>query len=39
MERGEHTILGLSTGKAVILAAVLCGLALTLAVPTRTYFS
>lgn len=39
LERGEHTILGLSTGKAVILAAVLCGLALTLAVPTRTYFS
>ncbi|MFF0545429.1 FtsB family cell division protein [Nocardia thailandica] len=37
--RAEHTILGLSTGKAVILAAVLCGLALTLAVPTRTYFS
>ncbi|WP_181696658.1 septum formation initiator family protein [Nocardia sp. GTS18] len=39
LERTEHTILGLSTGKAVILAAVLCGLALTLAVPTRTYFS
>ncbi|GGK48734.1 hypothetical protein GCM10011591_20150 [Nocardia camponoti] len=39
MARNEHTILGLSTGKAVILAAVLCGLALTLAVPTRTYFS
>ncbi|MFE9788936.1 septum formation initiator family protein [Nocardia sp. XZ_19_231] len=39
LERSEHTILGLSTGKAVILAAVLCGLALTLAVPTRTYFS
>ncbi|MFD3506034.1 septum formation initiator family protein [Nocardia sp. NPDC058666] len=39
LDRGEHTILGLSTGKAVILAAVLCGLALTLAVPTRTYFS
>ncbi|MGS2806491.1 FtsB family cell division protein [Nocardia sp. MW-W600-9] len=39
LDRSEHTILGLSTGKAVILAAVLCGLALTLAVPTRTYFS
>ncbi|MEV0076212.1 septum formation initiator family protein [Nocardia neocaledoniensis] len=39
LTRSEHTILGLSTGKAVILAAVLCGLALTLAVPTRTYFS
>ncbi|MFC4375564.1 septum formation initiator family protein [Nocardia halotolerans] len=39
LARSEHTILGLSTGKAVILAAVLCGLALTLAVPTRTYFS
>ncbi|APE36963.1 hypothetical protein BOX37_26905 [Nocardia mangyaensis] len=39
LDRNEHTILGLSTGKAVVLAAVLCGLALTLAVPTRTYFS
>lgn len=39
LDRAEHTILGLSTGKAVVLAAVLCGLALTLAVPTRTYFS
>ncbi|MEU6564613.1 FtsB family cell division protein [Nocardia nova] len=35
----EHRILGLSTGRAVILAAVLCALALTLAVPMRTYFS
>lgn len=33
----EGTIFGLSTGRAVILAAVLCALALTLAVPTRTY--
>ncbi|MDN2497943.1 septum formation initiator family protein [Nocardia nova] len=32
-------MLGLSTGRAVILAAVLCALALTLAVPMRTYFS
>ncbi|MFI5782777.1 septum formation initiator family protein [Nocardia sp. NPDC051570] len=38
---GKHDrrILGLSTGRAVILAAVLCALALTLAVPMRTYFS
>jgi|GEM_PF-237645 len=35
----EHKILGLSTGRAVVLAAVLCALALTLAVPTRTYLS
>ncbi|NKY48853.1 FtsB family cell division protein [Nocardia vermiculata] len=35
----DRRILGLSTGRAVILAAVLCGLALTLAVPMRTYFS
>ncbi|MBU3067499.1 septum formation initiator family protein [Nocardia sp. NEAU-G5] len=35
----EHRILGLSTGRAVVLAAVLCALALTLAVPTRTYLS
>ncbi|MEC3916919.1 FtsB family cell division protein [Nocardia sp. CDC160] len=38
-ERHERTILGLSTGRAVLLAAVLCGLALTLAVPLRTYFT
>ncbi|WP_067697843.1 FtsB family cell division protein [Nocardia jejuensis] len=38
-ERHEHKILGLSTGRAVLLAAVLCGLALTLAVPLRTYFT
>ncbi|WP_227979890.1 FtsB family cell division protein [Nocardia spumae] len=38
-DRHEHRILGLSTGRAVILAAVLCALALTLAVPMRTYFS
>ncbi|WP_067816752.1 FtsB family cell division protein [Nocardia inohanensis] len=37
--RTEHKILGLSTGRAVLLAAVLCGLALTLAVPLRTYFT
>lgn len=36
---GDRTILGLSTGRAVILAAVFCALALTLAVPMRTYFS
>ncbi|GAB0104768.1 hypothetical protein JMUB6875_37430 [Nocardia sp. JMUB6875] len=39
VERHEHKILGLSTGRAVLLAAVLCGLALTLAVPLRTYFT
>ncbi|MEU7631405.1 septum formation initiator family protein [Nocardia sp. NPDC049220] len=38
-DKHDHTILGLSTGKAVILAVVLCGLALTLAMPTRTYFT
>ncbi|MEV6070175.1 septum formation initiator family protein [Nocardia sp. NPDC052001] len=38
-ERHEHKILGLSTGRAILLAAVLCGLALTLAVPLRTYFT
>ncbi|MCM6777157.1 septum formation initiator family protein [Nocardia sp. CDC159] len=38
-DRHERKILGLSTGRAVILAAVLCALALTLAVPMRTYFS
>ena len=36
-DKPERTILGLSTGRAVILAAVLCALALTLAVPMRTY--
>jgi cell division protein FtsB len=35
----ERTILGLPTGKAVILAIVVCALALTLAVPLRTYFT
>ncbi|RDI66813.1 septum formation initiator [Nocardia pseudobrasiliensis] len=35
----DRKIFGLSTGRAVILAAVLCALALTLAVPMRTYFS
>ncbi|MFE5283842.1 septum formation initiator family protein [Nocardia sp. NPDC056611] len=38
-ERHERKILGLSTGRAVLLAAVLAGLALTLAVPLRTYFT
>ncbi|WP_194815819.1 septum formation initiator family protein [Nocardia sp. XZ_19_385] len=38
-DRHERTILGLPTGKAVILAVVVCALALTLAVPMRTYFS
>ncbi len=36
---GERTFLGLSTGRAVILAVVVCALALTLAMPLRTYFS
>lgn len=36
---GERTFLGLSTGKAVILAVVVCALALTLAYPLRTYVS
>ncbi|MBJ8340457.1 septum formation initiator family protein [Antrihabitans sp. YC3-6] len=35
----ERTILGLSTARAVILAVVVCALALTLAVPLRTYFT
>ncbi len=35
----DRTILGLSTGKAVILAIVMGALALTLAVPLRTYFT
>ncbi|MEV0339750.1 septum formation initiator family protein [Nocardia sp. NPDC050713] len=38
-DKHERTILGLSTGKAVILAVVVCALALTLSVPMRTYFS
>ncbi|MEU0543828.1 septum formation initiator family protein [Nocardia sp. NPDC005978] len=38
-QRPERKILGMSTGRAVLLAAVLCGLALTLAVPLRTYFT
>ncbi|MVU81665.1 septum formation initiator family protein [Nocardia sp. ET3-3] len=38
-ERHERKIFGLSTGRAVLLAAVLCALALTLAVPLRTYFT
>ncbi|WP_230594178.1 MULTISPECIES: FtsB family cell division protein [Nocardiaceae] len=36
---GERTFLGLSTAKAVVLAVVVCALALTLAMPLRTYFS
>ncbi|OZD01441.1 septum formation initiator family protein [Rhodococcus sp. 06-221-2] len=35
----ERTFFGLSTGRAVILGVVVCALALTLAVPLRTYFS
>ncbi|NLE80495.1 MAG: septum formation initiator family protein [Rhodococcus sp.] len=35
----EHTILGLSTGRALILAVVVLVLALTLAVPLRTYMT
>nr|WP_280499696.1 septum formation initiator family protein [Nocardia farcinica] len=38
-DKAERTVLGLSTGKAVILAVVICALALTLSVPMRTYFS
>ncbi|MEV5833998.1 septum formation initiator family protein [Nocardia sp. NPDC052112] len=38
-DRHDRTILGLSTGKAVILAIVVGALALTLAVPLRTYFT
>ncbi|MBF6210688.1 septum formation initiator family protein [Nocardia puris] len=37
-DKPERTILGLSTGKAVVLAVVVCALALTLSVPMRTYF-
>ncbi|SNS47053.1 FtsB family cell division protein [Rhodococcoides kyotonense] len=35
----DRTFLGLSTGRAVVLAVVVCALALTLAMPLRTYFS
>jgi cell division protein FtsB len=35
----ERTVFGLSTARAVILAVVVCVLALTLAVPLRTYFT
>ncbi|MEU4312654.1 septum formation initiator family protein [Nocardia sp. NPDC024068] len=35
----ERTIFGLSAGKAIILAMVICALAMTLAVPMRTYFT
>lgn len=37
--RPERNFFGLSTGRAVILAVVVCALALTLAMPLRTYFS
>ena len=37
--KSERTFFGLSTGRAVILAVVVCALALTLAVPLRTYFT
>ena len=35
----ERTFLGLSAGKAVLLAMVVCALGMTLAVPMRTYFT
>ncbi len=35
----ERTIAGLNAGRAVILAVVVCALALTLAVPMRNYFT
>lgn len=35
----ERTIAGLSTGRAAVLAVVIAALALTLAVPLRTYFT
>lgn len=35
----ERTIFGLSTGRALIMAAVISALALTLTVPLRTYFA
>ena len=38
-DKPERTIFGLSTGRAVILAVVVCLLGLTLAVPARTYFT
>ena len=38
-DKPERTFFGLSTGRAVILAVVVCALALTLAVPLRTYFA
>lgn len=37
--RPERTFFGLSTGRAVVLAVVVCALALTLAVPLRTYLT
>lgn len=37
--RREHTILGLSTGRALILVVVILVLALTLAVPVRNYLT
>ncbi|MFR9754016.1 FtsB family cell division protein [Nocardia sp. 004] len=38
-DRHDHTILVSPTGRAVILALVVCALALTLSVPMRTYFT
>lgn len=38
-QTSERTVLGLSTGRAVILAMVVCALAMTLAVPMRTYLT
>ncbi|MGO4204172.1 septum formation initiator family protein [Rhodococcus sp. TAF43] len=38
-ERPERTFFGLSTGRAVILGVVICALALTLAMPLRTYLT
>ncbi len=37
--KAERTFFGLSTGRAVILGVVICALALTLAVPLRTYLT
>ena len=37
--KSDRTFLGLSTGRAVILGVVICALALTLAVPLRTYLT
>ncbi|MFZ2173294.1 MAG: septum formation initiator family protein [Rhodococcus sp. (in: high G+C Gram-positive bacteria)] len=39
LARSDHTILGLSTGRALVLVVVVLLLALTLAVPLRTYLT